>query len=190
MSKEKITSLSLFSQLQARCPAQQSSEKARPDCSINKNAVGAAIWLQVQAWGDDCSILIETQWQETLCFKDSISCPQVLQINILAQFPLQLQTASLGLLHPCFSSPALLEHWLSLYFCPAWKRTQIQALLWQMNTRKLNISFCKCVWPGSSTADGATLFRSSSSTEQPQKTLLSREVNIISLKTKNPLHYH
>lgn len=34
--------------------------QARPDCSINKNAVGVVIWLQVQAWGDDFAILIET----------------------------------------------------------------------------------------------------------------------------------
>lgn len=139
MSKEKITLLSLFSQLQAHCPAQKSSEKkARPDCSINENAVGAVSWLRVQAWGDDCAILIETQRQEILGFKDSISYPQVLQINLPSQHPHQLQTASLGLLHPCFSS--LLEHWLSLCLCPAftqhpaWKTTQVQTLLWHMNT--------------------------------------------------------
>lgn len=151
-----------FSFLTAPGPLPSTTElrksQASPDCSINKNAVGTEIWLWVQAWGDDCALLIETQWQETLCFKDSVSYPQVLQINLLPQCPHQLQTASLGLLHPCFSSPALLEHWLSLYLCPAWRRTQLQALLWHLNTgraqhlllqmcmaRKFHSWWCSCI---------------------------------------------
>lgn len=146
-------------------------------------------------------MLIETQWQETLCFKDSLSYTQLLQSNLLSQYLHQLQTASLELLHPCFSSPALLEHWLSLYLCPAftqhpaWKGHRFRHFCDIWTLEGLNIPFCKCVWPGSVHSWWCTrqLYLGTPALQNSPKTPNERGLisgSIISLKTKNPPYYH